>query len=119
VLGYALTIKLRKSPFDISASHHAHQEIVRGVYTEYSGASLAMAEIAHWFEVVLLLGLCSLFWATNLPAMLVLVTLTYLAEIVIDNASARLTWRFMLGSAWAAGLALSVINLVWLYAQKS
>ena len=29
VLGYALTIKLRKSPFDISASAHAHQEIVR------------------------------------------------------------------------------------------
>ena len=26
---YVLTIKLRKSPFDISTSHHAHQEIVR------------------------------------------------------------------------------------------
>ena len=41
VLGYALTIKLRKSPFDISACHHAHQEVVRGVYTEYSGPYLA------------------------------------------------------------------------------
>ena len=50
VLGYALTIKLRKSPFDISASHHAHQEIVRGVLTEYSGPFLAILEIAHWYE---------------------------------------------------------------------
>ena len=53
VLGYALTIKLRKSPFDISGSHHAHQEIVRGVFTEYAGRNLALVEIAHWFEVVL------------------------------------------------------------------
>ncbi len=42
VLGYALTIKLRKSPFDISGSHHAHQEIVKGVYTEYAGRNLAL-----------------------------------------------------------------------------
>ena len=39
-LGYALTIKLRKSPFDISASHHGHQELVKGVQTEYSGPYL-------------------------------------------------------------------------------
>jgi ech hydrogenase subunit B len=65
VLGIALTIKLRKSPFDISASHHAHQEIVRGVYTEYSGPYLAIVEIAHWFEIVLILGLLSLFWSTS------------------------------------------------------
>ena len=29
---YILTIKFRKSPFDLSMSHHAHQEIVRGHY---------------------------------------------------------------------------------------
>ena len=28
---FILTIKLRKSPFDISTSHHAHQEIVKGL----------------------------------------------------------------------------------------
>jgi formate hydrogenlyase subunit 4 len=40
-----LPIKLRKSPFDLSSSHHAHQEIVRGVTTEYSGPYLALIEI--------------------------------------------------------------------------
>ncbi|THB70393.1 MAG: NADH-quinone oxidoreductase subunit H, partial [Desulfovibrio sp.] len=51
-LSLALTIKLRKSPFDTSASHHAHQELVRGVYTEYSGSDLALIELAHWLETV-------------------------------------------------------------------
>jgi hypothetical protein len=30
---YILTIKLRKSPFDITTTHHAHQVIVKGVTT--------------------------------------------------------------------------------------
>ena len=34
---FILTIKLRKSPFDLSMSHHAHQELVRGLTTEFSG----------------------------------------------------------------------------------
>ncbi len=32
---YILTMKLRKSPFDISASHHAHQEIVKGLTSDF------------------------------------------------------------------------------------
>ena len=30
VLSYALLVKLRKSPVDLSTSHHAHQESVKG-----------------------------------------------------------------------------------------
>ena len=60
---YVLTMKLRKSPFDISTSHHAHQEIVKGVTTEFSGSTLGMIEIAHWYETVFLLGLFWLFFA--------------------------------------------------------
>ncbi|MGJ3523344.1 respiratory chain complex I subunit 1 family protein [Nitratidesulfovibrio sp. D1] len=114
-LGYALTIKLRKSPFDISASHHAHQELVRGVLTEYSGPHLALLEIGHWFDVVLILGLCSLFWHTSIVGMLVLLVVTYAAEILIDNICARMTWPWMLKNALGVGLVLSVFNLLWLY----
>ncbi len=115
VLGYALTIKLRKSPFDISGSHHAHQELVRGVYTEYSGRYLALTEVAHWYEVVLVLGVVSLFWATSWYAILILLVLTYGAEILVDNITARLTWRAMLGKLWMTGLGLSVAALAGLY----
>ncbi len=116
VLSFALTIKLRKSPFDISASHHAHQELVRGVLTEYSGPYLAIIEIAHWYEVVLILGICALFWTTSWSGMLLLLVLTYLAEILIDNVMTRMTWRWMLTYVWGMGIGLSFMNLALLYA---
>jgi ech hydrogenase subunit B len=118
VLGYALTIKLRKSPFDLSTCHHAHQELVKGLLTDYSGPFLALVEIAHWFDVVFLLCLCALFWATNWVGMAILLVVTYLLEIVIDNVTARMTWRWMLGYVWAMGLTLSLVNLIWLYAAR-
>ncbi len=115
VLGYALTIKLRKSPFDISASHHAHQEIVRGVLTEYSGPFLAILEIAHWYETIFVLGLCALFWSTNIFGMAILLIVTYFLEIIVDNISARMTWRWMLKSALSVGFVMSVVNIIWVY----
>ncbi len=117
VLGFVLTIKLRKSPFDLSTSHHAHQELVKGLLTDYSGPFLALTEIAHWYETVLLLGFCSLFWTTNPMGALLLVGVTYLGEIWIDNVSARMNWRWMLGYGWGLGMTLSLVNLVWLYAR--
>ena len=113
-LGFAITIKLRKSPFDLSTSHHGHQEIVKGLLTDYSGPLLALTEIAHWYETVLLIGFCTLFWATSWVGMILVAVTTYFLEIVIDNVSARMNWRWMLGYVWAMGLALSTVNLIWL-----
>lgn len=115
-LGVALTIKLRKSPFDISASHHGHQEIVRGVLTEYTGPQLAMLEIAHWLDVILILGLCSLFWSTGWLGMIALLAITYFVEILIDNVSSRLTWQWMLTRVLAPTMILCVVNILWIYA---
>nr|WP_321512857.1 complex I subunit 1 family protein [uncultured Pseudodesulfovibrio sp.] len=116
-LGYALTIKLRKSPFDFSTSHHGHQELVKGVLTEYSGPYLALVEIAHWYETVLVLGLCAVFWHTNVVWMAVLLLVTYMLEILVDNTMARMTWRWMLKRVWLLGMGLSIVNLIWLYAR--
>ena len=58
---YVLTIKLRKSPFDISMAQHAHQEIVRGIVTEFSGRTLALVELSHWYETILFLGWTGMF----------------------------------------------------------
>lgn len=116
-LGFALTIKLRKSPFDLSTAHHGHQEIVKGLLTDYSGPFLAFTEIGHWFEVVLLLGFCALFWGTHWVGMVLIAALTYGLEIVIDNVSARMNWRWMLGYVWATGLTLCVVNLIWIQAR--
>lgn len=114
VLGYALTIKLRKSPFDLSTCHHGHQEIVKGLLTDYSGPFLALTEVGHWFEVVLLLGLCTLFWSTSWVGMGILLAATYFLEVLVDNITSRMSWRWMLSYVWGVGLTLSLVNLIWL-----
>lgn len=112
---YTLTIKLRKSPFDISTSHHAHQEIVKGVTTEYSGPSLGLIEITHWYETVFLLGLLYLFFGWNPVIGIIAVILLYILEILIDNTNARVRWQFAMKSAWLVALVVSVANLAVLY----
>lgn len=116
VLTYALTIKLRKSPFDFSTSHHGHQELVKGVTTEYSGPFFGLVEVAHWYETILVLGVASMFWATNVFWCALLLIGTYFAEILVDNATARMTWRWMLKYVWSIGLLMAVVNLIWLHA---
>lgn len=113
VLGYALTIKLRKSPFDLSTSHHAHQEIVKGVLTDYSGPTLGLIEVGHWFEIVFLLGLCALFWANSRVGIMIVLILTYFLEVLVDNITSRMNWRWMLGYVWGVGLVLAIVNLIW------
>ncbi len=118
VLGFALTIKLRKSPFDISTSHHGHQEIVKGILTEYSGPHLALIEIAHWYEIMLVLAICGLFWSTNIIGLFLLLIITYLAEVIVDNLVTRSTWRWMLTYVWSVGISLVFFNIAFLYANK-
>ncbi len=114
-LMFILTIKLRKSPFDLSLSHHAHQEIVRGMTTEMSGSTLGFVEILHWYENVLFLGWVGLFFVWGGPITLILGVVAALAayflEILIDNNFARVKWQFMLKSSWAVALILGGINI--------
>jgi formate hydrogenlyase subunit 4 len=111
-LVFILTIKFRKSPFDLSMSHHAHQEIVRGVLTEFSGQELAMVEIAHWYENLFLLGFVYLFFASQPWLALAVVILTYFVEILIDNNSARLNWQLTMASSWLVAAIFGAVNLL-------
>lgn len=114
VLGYVLTIKLRKSPFDISACHHGHQEIVRGVQTEFAGRTLALTELAHWYEIALVLSIYMLFWTPSLIGALAILAAAFVLEIIVDNVCARTSWSFMLINSWIVGFTLAVINILWL-----
>lgn len=116
VFMYILLIKLRKSPFDISTSHHAHQEIVKGVTTEISGPSLALVEIAHWYENILIWGLVYLFFGFDsvwsLPIFAVIFAVIFVFETMLDNANARMKWQFMLKSSWALTATVAFLNLL-------
>ena len=112
---FVLTIKLRKSPFDFSTSHHGHQELIKGLTTEFSGTQLALIELTHWFDLVLLLGLISLFFAQPLWVGILIALVSYFIEIVIDNVSARVTWQWMIRVTWVAGIGAALVNIVWMY----
>ncbi|MBQ3386389.1 MAG: NADH-quinone oxidoreductase subunit H [Eggerthellaceae bacterium] len=115
---FILTINLRKSPFDISMSHHAHQEIVRGMTTEMSGPTLAKVEIMHWCENVLFLGWIGMFFvwggAWTIVIGIVAAVLAYLLEIFIDNNFARVKWQAMLKWSWIVALVLGGVNVALL-----
>lgn len=114
---FILTIKMRKSPFDLSTSHHAHQEMVKGVTTEIVGKYLAVIEIAEWYENVFLLSIIGLFFVkgTSIAGIICSIVgalVAWFIEILIDNTSARVTWKIMLRSAWAVTLVFGGLNLL-------
>lgn len=115
---YILTIKMRKSPFDISTSHHAHQEIVKGITTEFSGFYYAIYQLAEWYEIVLLLGIVALFWANPLWVGILIALGAFLLELLIDNIAARMTARWMVRLSWSVGLILGIINIAYIYFIK-
>ena len=113
---FDLTIKLRKSPFDLSYSHHAHQELVKGVTTEMSGKTLGQIEIMHWCENILYMGWIVMFFIWGNPVSIVVALiafiLIYLLEIWIDNNFARVKWQLVLKSTWIVTLVLGGINIL-------
>lgn len=110
-----LTIKLRKSPFDFSTSHHGHQELIKGLTIEFSGFQMGMIELGEWVEQVVLFGLVFLFCAQPVWAGVLLAFGAFFLEILVDNVSARVTWSWMLKVAGVVGVGLSVVNIAWLY----
>ena len=94
---FILTIKFRKSPFDISTSHHAHQ-------------------LSHWYENVFLLGVVGLFiinssWV-SIPAAILVCLAAFLFETLVDNVFPRVKWQEMLKWTWIVTLAAGGINLM-------
>lgn len=112
---YILTIKFRKSPFDLSMSHHAHQELVRGITTEFVGRTMGWIEVSHWYENVFLLGFIFLFFCNgSVPGVVlgaVIAIAAYFLEVFIDNSFARMKWQFAFKSAWIAAIVLGMVNI--------
>lgn len=113
---FILVIKLRKSPFDLSTSHHAHQEMVRGLTTELSGNVLAIVSLAEWYENVLLVSVIGLFfingtWWSILLAILGCV-IAYFVIVLADNVFPRVKWDVMMKSTWVVTLVAGGINLM-------
>ncbi|MBQ8940378.1 MAG: NADH-quinone oxidoreductase subunit H [Firmicutes bacterium] len=112
---FILTIKMRKSPFDISTSHHAHQEIVKGVTSEMGARNLAIFTVTEWYENVFLMGVVGLFIVNKDPISIAVAVAVIFAvfflEILIDNTSARMKQYEMLKLSWTITLVLAGCNI--------
>lgn len=119
---FILTIKLRKHPFDLSTSHHAHQEMVKGITTEFNGQMFAIVEISHWYENIFLLGVLALFFLNghwwSIPLCAVALVICYFIEILVDNTNARLKWHTMMANTWIVTAVLGAVNLIILEVVK-
>ena len=119
---FILIIKLRKSPFDLSTSHHMHQEMVKGLTTDLSGSNLALVEIAEWYDVVLMMGIVGMFFVTNNPISVlwavIACALVFFLETLIDNLFPRVKYKTMLIVTWSVILIFAGTNLLILNVLK-
>ena len=115
---FILTIKFRKSPFDIATSHHAHQEVIKGVTSEMVGKEYGMVTLAEWYENAILLGIVGLCFLNSNPvsivAAIIAILVVWFLEILIDNTSARVKWQLMLKLAWGVTIVAAGMNLLLL-----
>ena len=119
---FTTAIKFRKSPFDLSTSHHAHQEMVKGITTEMSGTTLAIMNIAEYYEMILLLGIFFLFfvnstWWSWIVAFVICAAIFFM-ETLWDNVSARVKWKTLLYSCWVVTLVAGGVNILILMLVK-
>lgn len=119
---FTAAIKFRKSPFDLSTSHHAHQEMVKGLTTEMSGTTLAIMNIAEYYEMILLFGIFCLFfvnstWWSWIVAVLICGVIFFM-ETLWDNVSARVKWKTVLYSCWVVTLVAGGVNILILMLDK-
>ncbi|MCR4763157.1 MAG: NADH-quinone oxidoreductase subunit H [Lachnospiraceae bacterium] len=118
---FVLIIKLRKSPFDLSTSHHAHQEMVKGLTTDISGRDMGLVELAEWYDTTLMMGIIGMFFVTANPvsylfAILACAVVFFLITLV-DNTHPRVKAMHMFGITWlvvlvCAGTNLLILNLI-------
>lgn len=113
---FVLVVKLRKSPFDLSTSHHANQEIIKGLTGDLSGPVYGFSELAELYEEVLMLGIVGLFFMTKEPVSLlwafIAIVIVMFCMSLIDNIFPRVKWEALLKAAWLVTLFAGGANLV-------
>ena len=117
-IGYCfiLIIKFRKSPFDLSTSHHAHQEMVKGLTQDISGNVLGIMELGELYENILLVGVLMLFFITPNPLTWLLAAISssiiYFLIILIDNVFPRVKWEEMFKYTWLVTFGFAGANFL-------
>ena len=87
-----------------------------------SGTTLAIMNIAEYYEMVVILGIFFLFfvnstWWSWIVA-LAICFIVFLMETLWDNISARLKWKTVLYGCWVVTLVAGGVNILILMLDK-
>ena len=111
-----LLIELRKSPFDVSTSHHAHQEMVKGITTDIAGSVMAYVEVAEWCELFLMATFTGMYFICGNPlsflAAAAAAALVLFLMTLVDNTFPRVRWERMLWMSWGSTFIFAGVNLL-------
>ncbi len=111
-----LVIELRKSPFDVSTSHHAHQEMVKGITTDIAGSVMAYVEVAEWCELFLMATFTGMYFICGNPlsflAAAAAAALVLFLMTLVDNTFPRVRWERMLWMSWGSTFIFAGVNLL-------
>ena len=112
----ALPARLKSNPFSIP---NAEQEVVAGPHTEFNGLSLALFELSHALELVVMVGLFAALFLSPLAGglgALILYLLLSFALIVVVTVLGTATARLKLNQAfqfyWSWGAAAAILVLI-------
>ena len=118
---FVLVVKLRKSPFDLATSHHANQEVIKGLTGDLSGPAYGFSLLAELYEEALMLGMAGLFFLTadrmSIIAVFVAIAVIMFIMSLIDNIFPRVKWETLLKTEWivtffAGGGNLIILSLI-------
>ncbi len=118
---FVLVVKLRKSPFDLATSHHANQEIIKGLTGDLSGPVYGFSLLAELYEEALMLGMAGLFFLTSdrmsIIAVFIAIAVILFVMSLIDNIFPRVKWETLLKTEWivtffAGGGNLIILSLI-------
>lgn len=114
-----LMIRFKNSPLDIKASGDIVGNKISGLTSEFSGKTLAIVEVARWYESVLMFAFVFLFFGSGtLWGIIVGVLITlivFAAAILISNSTASMRWKTVIKAAWTTALVLGTVNIFMLY----
>ena len=113
---FILVIKFRKSPFDLATSHHAHQEVIKGLTGDLAGPAYGFSELAELYEEILMLGMAGLFFISSDKISIIwaacVVGILLFCMSLVDNIFPRVKWESLLKSSWIVTLFAGGANLV-------
>lgn len=112
-LFFALLIRMRKSPLDLSLSCGRHQELGSGITLEFSPKCLAVLKLAKWFIILLVLGISSLLFSKKAIYGGAISLFLFFAAIVTDNITCRMSWQWTYKTILPLTLVMMTMNFLW------